>query len=268
MTLEKEILGDTTDVKSACCNFYEHALLRILLGDSLHPGGLALTKELGERLELTPEDNLLDIGSGLGTSAIYLGEEFQSNIIGIDLSQKNVKEANITAQQKGLDNVRFEVGDAERLPFYSEEFDVIISECSFCLFKSKYISAKEMYRVLAKNGRLGITDVAIEKELPFNTQSLILRVACIADALSINDYKLILQDTGFTVSSIINRKDEVLEAKTNIKKRIFVAELAQNLKKVDLGNINLKQVKIWLKEGKRLVNEGYGTYVMIIGSKK
>ena len=53
-----------------------------------------------------------------------------------------------------------------------------------------------MYRVLKPEGRLGISDVAIEKKLPINAQDLLLRVACIADALSTQGYKDVFESVG------------------------------------------------------------------------
>lgn len=267
MILEDELLGGSTEIKSACCNFYEHDIIKLLLGDSLHPGGLSLTKELGERLNLKPKDKVLDLASGLGASAIFLAEEYGSNIIGIDLSRKNVDEANITAQQRGVPNVRFRVGDAEKIPFRGSEFDVIISECSFCLFPNKKLVSQEIYRILKAEGRLGITDVAIEKTLPFNVKLLILKVACIADALSMQGYKEIFEKTGFRITSLIDKMDVVSKALDDIKKKIFVAELASGLRKIDLGEFDTKEAKHWLNEGRRLFNEGYGTYMLMIGKK-
>jgi len=267
LTIEDELLGGNTEIKSACCSFYEHDIIRLLLGDSLHPGGLSLTKELGERLNLKPEDRVLDMASGLGTSAIFLAEEFGSNIIGIDLSTKNVDEANITAQQRGIPNVRFKVGDAEKIPFNADEFDVIISECSFCLFPDKELAAREIYRTLKAKGRLGITDVAIEKALPFDIEKLILKVACIADALSMQGYKEIFEKTGFRITSLLNKKKIVSNTLDDIKKKIFIAELASGLKKVDLSRFDLKEAKLLLNEGRKLFNEGYGTYMLMIGNK-
>jgi hypothetical protein len=52
-----------------------------------------------------------------------------------------------------------------------------------------------------------------------------------------------------------------------IKKKTFVAELAKALKKIDLGDLDVQEAKKWLKRGKELVDDGYGTYVMITASK-
>jgi SAM-dependent methyltransferase len=267
ITLEEELLGGKTELKGACCNFYEHDIIKVLFGDSIHPGGLALTRELGKELCLNSNDKILDIASGLGTSAIFLAEEFGSEVIGIDLSQKNVDEANLLARNKNIDNVCFMVEDAENLDFNNKEFDVVISECSFCIFPNKTTAAKEMYRVLKQGGRLGVTDVAIEKELPISAMDLLLRVVCIGDALSMEGYREIFDATGFVIDVLANRRDVVLDAMNRIKKRLFIAEIAKGLKKIDLNRIDIKQAKYWLEEGKRLLMDGYGTYMVLVGRK-
>jgi len=242
-------------------------MIKLIFGDSIHPGGLTLTRELGEELGLNSDDKVLDIASGLGTSAIFLAKEFGSEVIGIDLSQKNVNEANLLVKNKKLDNVSFMVGDAESLEFQNQEFDVVISECSFCIFPNKALAAQEMNRVLKQGGRLGVSDVAIEKELPISVKNLFLRVACIGDALSMEGYREIFDKTGFVIDKLTNRKDVVLETMNRIKKRIFIAEIAKGLKKVDLNQIDIKQAKYWLEEGKRMLMEGYGTYMVLVGRK-
>ncbi|MFW9914371.1 MAG: methyltransferase domain-containing protein [Candidatus Thorarchaeota archaeon] len=262
-----DFTSSNTDFKTCCSAFYEYDLLHMLLGSSMHPGGIELTKELGSTLKLIPDDKVLDLASGFGTPAITLGEEFGSQIIGIDLSKKNVSQANAQAAKKGLSNVTFEVGDAEQLTFSDASFDVVISECSFCLFPNKGAAAQEIFRVIKPNGRLGITDVSIEKKLPQDIQGMIFRVACIADALSLEGYKKEFAKAGFVHIRGEDRKDAVYKMIQEIKKKIFVAELAKGLKKIDLGELDLQKAKKWLKRGKELVDDGYGTYVMITARK-
>ncbi|MHA2494741.1 MAG: hypothetical protein ACXAEI_04570, partial [Candidatus Hodarchaeales archaeon] len=62
-------------------------------------------------------------------------------------------------------------------------------------------------------------------------------------------------------------KDTVYKMIQEIKKKTFVAELAKALKKIDLGDLDVQEAKKWLKRGKELVDDGYGTYVMITASK-
>ncbi len=266
--VEDHLISKEKDFIVSCCNFYENTLLHVLFGTSLHPGGLQLTKELGEKLNLSPKDKVLDLASGLGTTAMFLAEEFGVSIIGIDVSEKNVKDANSLAQKKGLgDRVKFMVANAEKLPFEDQSFDVIISECSFCLFQNKESASLEMNRLLNSGGRLGITDVAIEKKLPIDIEKMIFKVACISDALSMNGYRRVLEKGGFVISILEDRKNFVNKMIADIKKKIFFAEIAKGLNKIDLRGLDLEQAKYWLKRAKELINEGYGTYCLIIGFK-
>src|SRR5205823_12263086 len=64
------------ELKSCCANLYETDVARLLLGDSFHPGGLALTERLGQLLRLCPDDVVLDVAAGRGTSAVHLAKLF------------------------------------------------------------------------------------------------------------------------------------------------------------------------------------------------
>ena len=61
-----------SDVKACCVGAYQRDVVGLVLGDSYHPGGLALTRHLGRRLALAPGQRVLDVASGPGTSAVML----------------------------------------------------------------------------------------------------------------------------------------------------------------------------------------------------
>lgn len=82
------------NVKQCCALAYGSDAARFLLGDSFHPGGVELTMELCQSLNLNLKSILLDVASGKGTSAFAVAEQFGCRVIGIDLSQANVEEAN------------------------------------------------------------------------------------------------------------------------------------------------------------------------------
>jgi hypothetical protein len=57
-------MTDTTadpGIKVCCATFYQSDLVRMLLGLIFHPGGLALTRHLGERIGLGPGARVLDM---------------------------------------------------------------------------------------------------------------------------------------------------------------------------------------------------------------
>ena len=66
--------ASTEILKQCCAKLYESDLVKLLLGDSFHPGGLRLTERLGSLLRLTAESRVLDVASGNGTSAFFLAE--------------------------------------------------------------------------------------------------------------------------------------------------------------------------------------------------
>ncbi|OLS20771.1 MAG: Demethylrebeccamycin-D-glucose O-methyltransferase [Candidatus Heimdallarchaeota archaeon LC_2] len=266
-------LLQNNDYESCCTSFYENDMVKFLLGNSFHPGGMKLTNRLANKLELNENSKVLDVASGLGASSIEIAKKFGANVIGIDLSTENINTATLKAEKLGLSNiVKFQVANAENLPFPDNYFDSIISECSFCIFPDKEKVTSEMYRVLKPGGFLGISDVVIEKNLPSNLEHMIFRVSCISDAQSVPQYLSYFNKGGFTSIEVEDQKNEILELHKSIKKKVFLLEVAKNMKrnqleKIDLGYIDFNQVNKWVDYIKQFVESGYGSYTIIVGKK-
>jgi arsenite methyltransferase len=62
----------------------------------------------------------------------------------------------------GAANVEFVEGEAERLPFGNESFDVVLSNGVIDLVPDKDAAFAGLYRVLIPDGRLQIADVTIQ----------------------------------------------------------------------------------------------------------
>ena len=118
---------NSDDLKSCCARLYESDFVRLLLGESFHPGGLKLTSRLGEIVGLRPGSKLLDVASGKGTSAFHLASLFSCDVVGLDYGWENVNQATEAAAMRSLSgHVRFQYGDSENLPFDDKSFDAII----------------------------------------------------------------------------------------------------------------------------------------------
>ena len=76
----------------------------LLLGDSFHPGGAHLTDRLGQLTQLTRDSRVLDLAAGRGTSAFHLAQSFGCDLVGVDLSEDNVKLATEEAPIRGVAN--------------------------------------------------------------------------------------------------------------------------------------------------------------------
>ncbi len=188
--------------KACCAAAYGSDVVALLLGESYHPGGLALTRRLADRLDLRPGQRVLDVASGRGTTALTLAREYGVTVTGVDLSDANVALAAGAAQAAGLaGQVSFQVGDAELLPVDADSVDVVVCECAFCIFPDKPTAAAELARVLRPGGRLGITDVTVDPaRLPAELTGLGAWIACIADARPLHEYIALLADAGLRVT--------------------------------------------------------------------
>jgi len=151
------------DAKACCAAAYSSDLARLVLGDSFHPGGAALTRRLARVAGLRDGERVLDVASGPGTTALLLAREFGVTVEGVELSGDSVERASAAADAAALqDKVRFHVGDAEHLPFPDQSFDVVTCECAFCTFPDKQQAAAEFARVLKPNGRVAFSDVTVD----------------------------------------------------------------------------------------------------------
>jgi D-alanine-D-alanine ligase len=110
-------------------------------------------------LGLAPEDKILDLCCGQGRHVIELARRGFSNVEGYDRSQYLIRKARTRAQKENL-QVRFREGDARKLPYPCDTFDVVtILGNSFGYFDSTFDDRKvieELFRVLKPGGRVFI----------------------------------------------------------------------------------------------------------------
>ncbi|BCL77783.1 class I SAM-dependent methyltransferase [Ktedonobacteria bacterium brp13] len=251
MDNKSEIVSKSNDqsVKSCCADVYQSDWARLLLGDSFHPGGTALTEYLGTLLQLGPGQRVLDVAAGQGTSAIHLAQRFGCTVLGIEYSSLAVERANQAAQTANVAHlVTFEQGDAERLPVPAASFDVVLCECAFCTFPNKAVAASEFRRVLKAGGRVGLSDLTRMGEVPEELQGLLAWIACIADAQPIENYERYLSATGLSIQRVEQHNEALSELVREIQGKLLGTELLVKLKKLHLPDeIDFAQAKTMVK---------------------
>ena len=192
--------------KACCAALYELEPVRLLLGDTLHPGGLSLTHRLGKLTGIQHDDRVLDVACGRGASALAVARSFHCRVVGVDIGTGGLLEAARQASETGVENrAGFVRADGESLAFGDGTFDAVLSECSMSLFPDRTSAVSEMARVLRPGGRLGISDVTVEPgALPETLTGTLGQMLCLASAPPLEGY-LDLLDTG--PLTVVHRQD-------------------------------------------------------------
>lgn len=104
-----------------------------------------------------PGKEILEVGSGRGGGANYMWKYLKpEKIIGLDIAHNAVKLANEKHATGGLTFVQ---GNAEKLPFTNESFDLVINVESCHAYGSVPAFLKEVKRVLRPGGYFLCTDM-------------------------------------------------------------------------------------------------------------
>ena len=123
------------------------------------------------------EGIILDVGTGPGYLPIEITKQSSSiKVVGIDLSRKLIHTAQVNASRAGLSNrLDFEIGNAAKLRFEDEFFDMVISTGMFHSLRHPEKVLREICRVLKKGG-----------------EALIYDPASIASQMDLNEWKALL----------------------------------------------------------------------------
>ncbi len=117
-------------------------------------------KDLQRLAELLPHDphlRLLDIATGTGHTAFAMASHVRE-VVGLDLTQEMLVEAERLARLRGVENVRFVRGDALDLPFAAQSFDLVSCRRAPHHFADIPRFLQQVTRVLVPGGLFGLVD--------------------------------------------------------------------------------------------------------------
>ena len=150
--------------------------------------------------ELRPGEVVLDLGSGGGIDVLLSARRVGPTgfAYGLDMTDEMLALAERNAAEQGAVNVRFLKGTIEEVPLADRSVDVVISNCVINLSSDKARVLREAFRVLRPGGRLAVSDIVVQGELPPEVrQDLEMWVGCVAGALKEDEYRSLLADAGF-----------------------------------------------------------------------
>jgi arsenite methyltransferase len=155
-----------------------YAFLAVLGKRVIHPGGRASTDRLLETANVQPGERVLDIGCGVGTTAIRLARERGAKVVAADIAplMRQRAEANVAAA--GVEGT-VEVRDADilALPYADDTFDVVVAE-AVTMFVSRRRAAAELVRVSRPGGRVLATEFYWRRPPTDEARQLFLGEVC------------------------------------------------------------------------------------------
>ncbi len=203
---------------------------------ALHPEGefhFEMGRALAERLGYSPEDldrvppeaiesfagvgyyfhladlkegeSVLDLGSGSGmdTFVAALKVGLSGRVIGVDMTDEQRLKAERLRDRSGMRNVTYLKSHIESLPCADASVDAVISNGVINLSADKPKVFQEAARVLKPGGRLALSDIVTEVQLPDGIVcNTTLWAACIGGAMQQDDYRSAIEAAGFKIRAV------------------------------------------------------------------
>ncbi len=160
--------------------------------------------------DLKEGEVVLDLGSGGGIDAFLAAKKVgpKGKVIGVDMTEEMIQLAKENAEKMKAENVEFRLGEIENLPIEDGIVDVIVSNCVINLSPDKDKVFTGAYRVLKPGGRMLISDIVTQGELPNEIrENLEMWAACVAGALDEKDYLQKIKNAGFKKVEVTAKND-------------------------------------------------------------
>jgi len=128
----------------------------------VHRGGPDLDAMLAAAA-LSGRERVLDLGCGPGHAAAAFAP-YAAEVVGLDLTEAMLVEARSMAALRGIPNLRFERGDAARLPFATGRFERVTSRLSAHHYADPAAVLREVERVLTPGGSFVLVDTVAPED--------------------------------------------------------------------------------------------------------
>ncbi|MGH7884450.1 MAG: methyltransferase domain-containing protein, partial [Thermodesulfobacteriota bacterium] len=162
--------------------------------------------------EIKSGETVVDLGSGAGIDCFIAARKTGPDgmVIGIDMTDNMLEVArkcsDVVSANLGYKNVEFRKGFLEEIPVESRTADLITSNCVINLSPNKVRVFQEMIRTLKDHGRILISDVISEVELPNEIKDdKQLWGECLGGCVTENQLISYLEQAGFYAVEILGK---------------------------------------------------------------
>jgi len=179
--------------------------------DEYHIGGRKATTHAIEKMSLSKDQHVLDIGCGIGGTARFMAAQIGCKVTGIDLTPEYIAIAKKLTDLTGLGKkVNYEVASALAMPFEKETFDAAITIHTAMNIPERGILYREISRVMKPGGTLCIYDVMKKSDENFSFPVPWAQSADTSHLTSPEEMLTLLDDAGFDVRDVDDRTDFAL----------------------------------------------------------
>jgi ubiquinone/menaquinone biosynthesis C-methylase UbiE len=150
-------------------------------------------------------ETVLDLGSGSGmdtfVAALKVGRS--GKVIGVDMTDEQRAKASRLRDRYEFGNVTYLKGYIEDVPYPAASVDAVISNGVINLASDKSKVFREAHRLLRTGGRLAISDIVTEVQLPDTIVcNSTLWAACIGGAAQQDNYSSQIEAAGLRVVEV------------------------------------------------------------------
>ena len=168
--------------------------------EDFHTMGRIATSQLVDLLGITPEQKVLDAGTGIGGTARYVADHRGSRVTAVYLTEDYCETANWLNRLVGLDKqISVRQADVTELPYADATFQIVFSQHVQMNVADKSRLYREARRVLADGGRLAIWDITagehgeLDYPLPWADK------AGLSHLVTADRLHALIESSGFTV---------------------------------------------------------------------
>jgi ubiquinone/menaquinone biosynthesis C-methylase UbiE len=129
----------------------------------------------------------------------------RGKVVGVDMTDEQRAKAKRLRERDGFTNVTYLKGYIEEIPLPNASFDVVISNGVINLSVDKPKVFREAARLLKSHGRLAISDIVTEVQLPDDiVGNASLWAACIGGTTQPSNYCAMMEAAGLQVIKMVD----------------------------------------------------------------
>lgn len=212
-------------------------IYRDIWGENIHLGTFDLADEsltsamvrsnqrVGDLMDVSSRDRVLDVGCGYGAFARHLSHRFGCRVVATNISERELEWGRELTDEAGLDDlVTFEWADFHDLPYDDDTFDFYTSQEAFLHAADKKLVLGEAHRVLKPGGTLAFTDILIRKDTPQEIREKVYERIKLSDMWDSDDYIAALEAQGYEIETHADWSENVAPTYAWVREQLLSRE--------------------------------------------